>query len=208
MTTVVIAHPKGGVGRSTTAYFLGIEIARQHPEWLTVLDDQDQGRHLSRICELLPPAQKNLWLLSEGLPPVVTQHSVTLVDTAPEASFDALARVVRLADWLLVPVKGPELGSVQVLFTFLRWFEQQSDCRLLGFLPTMYKPRRQQVAHWMAELRKLADQYETTLFDPIPDSAAIGKWSAEGHPYATLARMVAEKIEKESRLTSCLETSR
>jgi Mrp family chromosome partitioning ATPase len=45
-TTLTVLHPKGGVGRSTTVYMLGAELAlRGHR---VALIDRDQGQHLSR----------------------------------------------------------------------------------------------------------------------------------------------------------------
>jgi hypothetical protein len=53
-TTLTVLHPKGGVGRSTTVYMLGAELAlRGHR---VALIDRDQGQHLSRVFDFYPPA--------------------------------------------------------------------------------------------------------------------------------------------------------
>src|SRR5207253_8596561 len=75
-TTLTVLHPKGGVGRSTTVYMLGAELAiRGHP---VALIDRDQGQHLSRVCDFYPPAVDGLVL---GEDP---SAALRIVDTAPE----------------------------------------------------------------------------------------------------------------------------
>ena len=52
-TVLAVLHPKGGVGRSTTVYMLGAELAlRGHR---VSLIDRDQGQHLSRVFDFYPP---------------------------------------------------------------------------------------------------------------------------------------------------------
>jgi cellulose biosynthesis protein BcsQ len=169
---------------------LGVELARACPQRTIGLTDCDQAQHLSRMLELHPPGLPNLIL-------GVAAADITLIDTAPEANYQALQDVAARADWLLIPVKGPETGSVQVLPAFLRWFVGAADCRLLGFLPTMYKPRRAEARRWMGELQILAEKHGARVFEPIPDSAALADWNTRDHPYARLARDVLTIVEKE-----------
>jgi cellulose biosynthesis protein BcsQ len=200
MPTLAIVHPKGGVGRSTTTYMLAVELARLHPDRTVVIEDRDQAQHLSRMLEHYPPPVPNVrWGKSAEYASGATYYEpwITLIDTAPEANLDVLGAVLRAADRLLVPVKGPEAGSVQVLPQFLHWFEsaRAPRCRLLGFLPTMWKPRRSEAQRWLAELMNLATRNGVVVFDPIPDSAAIAAWQTAGRPYAQLAREVADAFD-------------
>jgi cellulose biosynthesis protein BcsQ len=200
MPTLAIAHPKGGVGRSTTTYMLAMELARLHPDRTIVIEDRDQAQHLSRMLEHYPPSLPNIRHGQTAEYAAGASHYepwVTLIDTAPEANLDVLGGVLRAADWLLVPVKGPEAGSVQVLPQFLRWFEsaRSQRCRLLGFLPTMWKPRRSEAQRWLGELENLATRNGVVVFDPIPDSAAIAAWQTAGRPYAHLAQEVARAFD-------------
>jgi cellulose biosynthesis protein BcsQ len=48
-TTLTVLHPKGGVGRSTTVYMLGAELALRGHQ--VALIDRDQGQHLSRVFD-------------------------------------------------------------------------------------------------------------------------------------------------------------
>ena len=185
-TTLTVLHPKGGVGRSTTVYMLGAELAlRGHR---VALIDRDQGQHLSRVFDFYPPAVNNLVL---GEDP---SAAIRIVDTAPELNAERALGYLREADWALVPVKGPEAGSVLALPILLEWLEQANSVRLLGFLPTMYKARRADSRQWLGELERLAAKTGTRVFEPIADHAGLAAFRLEGHPYAPLAEAVEEVL--------------
>jgi len=58
----------------------------------------------------------------------------------------------------------------------LRWLQEAGGARLLGFLPTMHKPRRAEVRYWLGELQRLAEQHQTRVFEPIGDLASVAAW--------------------------------
>jgi cellulose biosynthesis protein BcsQ len=184
-TPVVLAvlHPKGGVGRSTTVWQLGAEFALRGRR--VVLEDLDQGRHLSRVFERHP---LGLDLLQLGADAAAT--NLVILDTAPEAQRERALEYLRRSDWVLVPVKGPEEGSVQALPALLRWLQEAEGARLLGFLPTMYKPRRVEARHWLSELQRLAEHHHTRVFEPIGDLASVAAWRLDSHPYAGVAEEI------------------
>jgi cellulose biosynthesis protein BcsQ len=184
--TITLVHPKGGTGRSTSCFMLGAELAlRGHR---VALIDRDQGQHLSRVFDFYPPAVDNL-VLGED-------HSavIRIVDTAPEVDVKRALRYLREADWALVPVKGPEAGSVLALPMLLDWVEQARGARLLGFVPTMYKARRGDSRQWLEELQKLAAERNVPVFSPIGDLASLASFRLDGHPYAPLAEAVEEVL--------------
>jgi len=185
-TTLALLHPKGGVGRSTTAYMLGAELALRGRR--VVLEDLDQGQHLSRVFERHPLGLDLLQLGGNG------PREVTILDTAPEGLRERALEHLRRADWLLVPVKGPEEGSVQALPALLRWLQEAGGARLLGFLPTMHKPRRAEARYWLGQLQRLAEQHHTRVLEPIGDLASVAAWRLDGHPYASLAEDVVYAI--------------
>ena len=186
VTTLTVLHPKGGVGRSTTVYMLGAELAlRGHR---VALIDRDQGQHLSRVFDFYPPSINRL-VLGED-----TSATLRIVDTAPEVNADRAIGYLREADWVLVPVKGPEAGSVLALPMLLDWLEQAHGARLLGFVPTMYKPRRADSRQWLAELNRLAARTGTCVFSPIGDLASVAAFRLDAHPYAALAAAVEEVL--------------
>jgi cellulose biosynthesis protein BcsQ len=185
-TTLTVLHPKGGVGRSTTVYMLGAELAlRGHR---VALIDRDQGQHLSRVFDFYPPAVDNLVLAEDR------SAAIRIVDTAPEVDAKRAIRYLREADWVLVPVKGPEAGSVLALPLLLDWLEQAKGARLLGFLPTMYKARRGDSRQWLGELERLAATTGARLFSPIADMASLASFRMDSHPYAPLAEAVQEVL--------------
>ncbi len=74
--TLAVIHPKGGVGRSTTVWHLGAELAMRG---LSVrIEDLDQGAHLSRVFHAHPLGLDNLQL--GGNVPA----DLVILDTAPD----------------------------------------------------------------------------------------------------------------------------
>jgi cellulose biosynthesis protein BcsQ len=181
--TLAVLYPKGGVGRSTTVWHLGAELALRGRR--VVLEDLDQGRHLSRVFERHPLGLELLQLGTD-----VVGADLVILDTAPEAQRERAPDYLRRSRWLLVPVKGPEEGSVQALPALLRWLEEAGGTRLLGFVPTMHKPRRAEARYWLSELQRPAERYQTRVFEPIADLASMAAWRLDGHPYAGLAEEV------------------
>lgn len=181
-TTLTVLHPKGGVGRSTTVYMLGAELAlRGHR---VALIDRDQGQHLTRVFNFLPPGVDNLVL---GEDP---SAAIRIIDTAPEVNASRALGYLRDADWVLVPVKGPEAGSVLAIPLLLEWLEEANGAKLLGFLPTMHHPRRADSRQWLSELQNMAAARNVPVFPPIGNLASLASFRLDGHPYAPLAAAV------------------
>ena len=128
---LAVMHPKGGVGRSTTVWHLGVELALR--ERRVVLEDLDQAQHLSAAF-----AQNPLDLHGLQLGAPSAGADLVILDTAPEADRARAIRQLRRADWVLVPVKGPEQASVQALPLPTDWIREADHARLLAFLPTMH----------------------------------------------------------------------
>src|SRR5258708_6284872 len=94
-TTLTVLHPKGGVGRSTTVYMLGAELAlRGHR---VALVDRDQGQHLSRVFGFYPPPIDDLVL---GEDP---SAAIRIIDTAPEVDAKRAIRYLREANCAPLP---------------------------------------------------------------------------------------------------------
>jgi cellulose biosynthesis protein BcsQ len=181
-TTLTVLHPKGGVGRSTTVYMLGAELAlRGHR---VALIDRDQGQHLTRVFNFYPPGLDNLVLGDDQ------SATLRIIDTAPEVNASRAVGYLQEADWALVPVKGPEAGSVLAIPLLLEWLEEAAGARLLGFVPTMHHARRVDCRQWLDELYKLARQRDVPVFPPIGNLASLAAFRMDGHPYAPLAEAV------------------
>jgi cellulose biosynthesis protein BcsQ len=183
---LAVLHPKGGVGRSTTVWQLGAELALRGKR--VRIEDLDQGRHLSRVFERHLLGLEGLQLVTSSSG--INGADMVLLDTAPEARREYALGILRRADWLLVPVKGPEEGSVQALPMLMQWVAEAGRARVLGFLPTMYKPRRAETRYWLAELEVFAQRHGARVFSPIGDIASVAAWRLDGHPYALVAQEV------------------
>ncbi len=190
-TVLAVLHPKGGVGRSTTVWQLGAELALRGKQ--VRIEDLDQGAHLSRTFGQYPLGLDGLHLgtSSNGRNSV----DVVLLDTAPEAQRERAIEILRRADWAIVPVKGPEASSVQALPMLMHWVGEARHARVLGFLPTMYKPRRAETRYWMAELESFAQRHGARVLAPIGDVASVAAWRLDGHPYGPLALEVLRATE-------------
>jgi cellulose biosynthesis protein BcsQ len=192
--TLAVLHPKGGVGRSTTVWHLGAELALRGKR--VVIEDLDQGAHLSRTFGQYPLGLPGLQLAATAA--AVDDVDLVLVDTAPEALRDRAIEVLRRADWVIVPVKGPEASSVQALPMLMQWVAEASSARVLGFLPTMYKPRRADTRYWMSELEAVAARHGARVLRPIGDMASVAAWKLDGHPYASLAEEVLHAVNHQA----------
>jgi cellulose biosynthesis protein BcsQ len=184
--TIAVIHPKGGVGRSTSCWALGAELALRG--YSVRIEDLDQAKHLTSVVrrrELLVPG---LTIGDQGAADVV------LLDTAPEADAARGIGYLRRADWALVPVKGPEEASVQAVGLVLEWLAAAPDCRLLGFLPTMATLRWSESRAWLAELERLAERCGRRVFSPIAARASLAAWRLDDHPYAPLAEEVLRAV--------------
>jgi hypothetical protein len=72
----------------------------------------------------------------------------------------------------------------------LRWLQEARGAQLLGFVPTMFKPRRADARYWLGELHRLAERHRTRVFEPIGDLASVAAWRLDGHPYANVAEEI------------------
>lgn len=177
--TIAVVHPKGGVGRSTSSWALGAELALRGCS--VRIEDLDQAKHLTSVVQRRDLLVPGLTIGNEGTADVV------LLDTAPEADTARGIGYLRRADWALVPVKGPEEASVQAVGLVLEWLKAAPNCRLLGFLPTMATLRWSESRSWLEELECLAERCGARVFSPIAARASLAAWRLDGHPYAPLA---------------------
>jgi chromosome partitioning protein len=88
---LAVMHPKGGVGRSTTVWHLGAELALRGRR--VVIEDLDQARHLSAVSGQYPLGLDLLQLGADG-----SLADLVILDTAPEADHPRAIGYVRRAD--------------------------------------------------------------------------------------------------------------
>lgn len=121
MPVILVANPKGGVGKSTLASNIAGYYARQgRPVMLGDIDAQQSARQwLALRPGQLPPIRS--WELDgdKGLarPPKGVSHVV--LDTPAGLHGKKLASVYGLADKLLIPLQ-PSLFDIQATYGFLQ----------------------------------------------------------------------------------------
>jgi len=120
MPVIVVANPKGGVGKSTLATNLAGALAqRGHPVMLGDVDRQQSTRRwLSLRPPNLPPIRG--WELAHDeivRPPKGTTHVV--LDTPAGLHGPRLDAVLKIADRLIVPLQ-PSLFDIQATHDFVR----------------------------------------------------------------------------------------
>lgn len=120
MPVIVVANPKGGVGKSTLATNVAGWLARQgHAVMLGDVDRQQSARQwLARRPPQLPPISG--WEIDAHhivRPPKGTSHVV--LDTPAGLHGKRLEAVLKIADRLLIPLQ-PSLFDIQATHEFLR----------------------------------------------------------------------------------------
>jgi chromosome partitioning protein len=120
MPVIVVANPKGGVGKSTLATNLAGALA--HRGHAVMLGDVDRQQSSRQWLLLRPPQLPEIrgWdLKDDGLvrPPKGTTHVV--LDTPAGIHGKRLDEVMRIADQVIVPLQ-PSLFDIQATHTFVQ----------------------------------------------------------------------------------------
>ena len=119
MPVVVIANPKGGVGKSTLAtHVAGYFASQGHP---VMLGDADRQQSTRLWLGLRPPAARSIvtWDVDAKLivkPPKGTTHVV--LDTSAGLHGSRLDDVLKLADKVIVPLQ-PSIFDIFATRAFL-----------------------------------------------------------------------------------------
>lgn len=120
MPVIVIANPKGGVGKSTVATNLAGALANAgHAVMLGDVDRQQSARQWLTLRQPALPLIRSWDVAANGLvrPPVGTTHVV--LDTPAGLDSDKLNDLMRVADQIIVPMQ-PSLFDIQASHAFVR----------------------------------------------------------------------------------------
>lgn len=155
MPVIVIANPKGGVGKSTIATNLAGYFAKQgHKVMLGDVDVQQSSRAwLALRPGSLPPIVP--WDITEGQvakPPKGTTHMV--LDTPAGLEGQRLEQVLRIADKVVVPLQ-PSMFDILATQDFLQRLAAKSDKHDVGVLGMRVNIRTRsadQLAHYVTNL--------------------------------------------------------
>jgi chromosome partitioning protein len=155
LPVIVIANPKGGVGKSTIATNLAGYFAKQgHKVMLGDADQQQSSRAwLSLRPGSLPPIMP--WEISAGLvarPPKGTTHVV--LDTPAGLGGSRLDEVLRVADKVVVPMQ-PSMFDILATREFLKNLTERQGRFAVGVVGMRVNIRTRaadQLAHYAGTL--------------------------------------------------------
>ncbi|MFN6961233.1 MAG: AAA family ATPase [Rhodocyclaceae bacterium] len=129
MQTILIANPKGGVGKSTLATNLAGGLARRgHHVMLGDIDRQQSTAQWLRLRSPLLPKIAT-WEMREGepaRPPAGTTHAV--LDTPAGLHGKKLAHLIKLVDRVIVPL-APSLFDILATRRFLDEMLEEKSLR-------------------------------------------------------------------------------
>ena len=120
MPVIVIANPKGGVGKSTLATNIaGYLASRGHAVMLGDVDRQQSARQWLALRPPQLPAIKGWDVAADDIvrPPKGTTHVV--LDTPAGLHGKRLDALMRIADRMLIPLQ-PSLFDIQATHAFVR----------------------------------------------------------------------------------------
>lgn len=155
MPVIVIANPKGGVGKSTFSTNLAGYFAAQGHN--VMLGDAD-AQQSSRTWLSLRPANLrpiSAWEMTDGhivKPPKGTTHIV--IDTPAGLNGSKLDAVLKLADKVIVPLQ-PSIFDILATEEFLKKLSTHSPRVKVGVLGMRVNARSRaadQLAHYVAQL--------------------------------------------------------
>ncbi len=190
MPVVVIANPKGGVGKSTIATNLAGYFAKQgHKVMLGDVDVQQSSRAwlALRPGNLAPIAS---WDIADGhvaKPPKGTTHVV--LDTPAGLTGARLDDVLRIADKVVVPLQ-PSMFDILATQDFLQKLakrEGKYDVGVLGMRVNIRTRSADQLAHYVENLG-------LPMLGYLRDTQNYVQLAAHG---ATLWDVATSRVEKD-----------
>jgi chromosome partitioning protein len=155
MPVIVIANPKGGVGKSTLSTNLaGYFASKGHSVMLGDTDAQQSSRTWLSLRPAHLPAI-SAWEVSDGRiakPPKGTTHIV--LDTPAGLSGNKLDAVLKIADKVIVPLQASifDILATEEFLKKLAHHEQAFSVGVLGMRVNARSRAADQLAHYVAQL--------------------------------------------------------
>jgi cellulose biosynthesis protein BcsQ len=199
--SVCVAHRKGGVGKTTTTWYLSRELARAGKN--VVLRDLDPQRGLSDIVRDLGGQDgvfsRRLALVSDGqsLP---FAPDIELIDNPP--SLDESLPGLNRADAVIIPAV-PEHQAVRALERMLQVLEDSRRDHPfllpLGILPVRVRRRWQLHQEFLASIEALAEEFGYPMLPSIPESQDVLRYSLRGRYWKPVADRILAAMVTQTR---------
>jgi chromosome partitioning protein len=190
MPVIVVANPKGGVGKSTVATNLAGALARSgHPVMLGDVDRQQSARQwLALRPQALPPIRG--WDLARDhvvRPPKGTTHVV--LDTPAGLHDKKLDSVLAVADRVLIPLQ-PSLFDIQATHAFVQDIRARKPrCRI-----AVVGNRVKETTVAADQLRQFLDTLDVPVLGMLRDTQLYVQLAARG---ATLWDVAPSRAERD-----------
>lgn len=192
MPVIVVANPKGGVGKSTLSSNIAGHLARQgHAVMLGDVDRQQSSRLWLKLrAPGLPPIQS--WDITEdhmARPPKGTTHVV--LDTPAGLHGQGLEAVMKLADKVIVPLQA-SVFDIYATQDFLQALKQQrrGGKAQLGVVGNRIKDHTKATEH----LKEFLATLDLPLLTLLRDTQNYAHLAAHG---LSLWDVPANKVEKD-----------
>lgn len=192
MPVIVVANPKGGVGKSTLATNLAGALAQRGHA--VMLGDVDRQQSTRRWLALRPPNLPPIrgWELAHDeivRPPRGTTHVV--LDTPAGLSGTRLDEVLRIADKLLVPLQ-PSLFDIQASHAFVRALAAHKRSEKVRVGVIGMRVREGTIA--ADQLRHFLDALDVPVLTLLRDTQLYVQLAARG---ATLWDIAPSRVERD-----------
>ncbi len=190
MPVIVVANPKGGVGKSTLATNLAGALARAgRPVMLGDVDRQQSARQwLALRPPMLPPIQ--CWDVAPGglvRPPKGVTHVV--LDTPAGLHDKKLDSVLAIADRVLVPLQ-PSLFDIQATHAFVHELREHKPRLKIALVGNRVKETTVSADH----LRQFLDTLGVPVLAMLRDTQLYVQLAARG---ATLWDVAPSRAERD-----------
>ena len=194
MTVIVVANPKGGVGKSTLSTNLAGYFAAQG-EWVALADlDRQQSAH--SWLDLRPPALPaieswNVDLDNPHKPPAGLEHAI--IDTPAGLHGNRLAAIVELADKVIVPLQ-PSMFDILATQDFLDRLAKEKAVRKRHVEIGVVGMRVDARTRSAEQLQRFVEGLELPVLGHLRDTQNYVQLAAHG---LTLWDVAKSRVEKD-----------
>jgi chromosome partitioning protein len=190
MPVIVVANPKGGVGKSTVATNLAGALARAgRPVMLGDVDRQQSARQWLGLRPTALPEIKSWDIAREGVvrPPKGVTHVV--LDTPAGLHDKKLHNVLAIADRVLVPLQ-PSLFDIQATHAFVQELREHKPKMKVAVVGNRVKETTVSADH----LRQFLDTLGVPVLAMLRDTQLYVQLAARG---ATLWDVAPSRAERD-----------